>query len=149
MALGGLNFVALGTIEGNVWAGETKVALGLFIDERADERQRQALLTIFGGQAGGWPASFAAVVGEVRGVEYVPITIDVAGDLASWRVAIPQRVEAGAEALSGPTTPPGQRVQTTNPPDSEVGPGQVATWRRGGGGALPPGARSSACAGGA
>jgi hypothetical protein len=131
VALGGLNLVALGTFEGNVWDGETKVALGLFIDERADERQRQALLTILGGQAGGWPASFAEVVGEVRGVEYVPITIDVAGDLASWRVAIPQRVEAGAEALSGPTTPPGQRVQTINPPGSEVGPGQVATWGRG------------------
>ena len=33
-----------------------------------------------------------------------------------------------AEALSGPTTPPGQRVQTINPPGSEVGPGKVATW---------------------
>lgn len=33
-----------------------------------------------------------------------------------------------AEALSGPTTPPGQRVQTINPPGSEVGPGQIATW---------------------
>jgi hypothetical protein len=30
---------------------------------------------------------------------------------------------AKAEALSGPTTPPGKRVQTINPPGSEVGPG--------------------------
>ena len=31
--------------------------------------------------------------------------------------------------IEGPlTTPPGKRVQTLNPPGSEVGPGQVATW---------------------
>ena len=37
---------------------------------------------------------------------------------------------ARAEALTGPTTPEGQRVQLLNPPGSEVGPGQVATWGR-------------------
>src|SRR4029453_15689634 len=52
----GLNLIAIGAFEGNLWAGEAKVTLGLFIDERADEGQRQALQTIFGGQAGGWPA---------------------------------------------------------------------------------------------
>jgi hypothetical protein len=38
---------------------------------------------------------------------------------------------AKAEALTGPTTPLGKRVQTINPPGSEVGPGAagaVATW---------------------
>jgi hypothetical protein len=33
-----------------------------------------------------------------------------------------------SEALAGPMTPPGQRVQLLNAPGSEVGPGQVATW---------------------
>jgi hypothetical protein len=47
-----------------------------------------------------------------------------------WRVEIPGRVVGHATALSGPTTPPGKRVQTINPPGSEVGPGQVATWGR-------------------
>jgi hypothetical protein len=28
----------------------------------------------------------------------------------------------------GPMTPSGKRVQTINPPGSEVGPGTVATW---------------------
>jgi hypothetical protein len=36
--------------------------------------------------------------------------------------------EAMAEALTGPTTLPGQLVQTFNPPGSEVGPNAVATW---------------------
>ena len=102
--------------------------MGLFIDERADERQRAALQTVFAGQAGGWPASFAATIGEFRGVEFAPITFEVADDLAFWRAEIPGRVVGQAEALTGPTTPPGQRVQTLNPPGSEVGPGQIATW---------------------
>jgi hypothetical protein len=103
----------------------------MVIDERADERQRQALQMIFGGQAGGWPADFAETVEEIRGVEFVPIEFEVADDLAYWRATIPDKVEAAAEALTGPTTPPGERVQLHNPPGSEVGPsGTVATWGR-------------------
>jgi hypothetical protein len=92
--------------------------------------QRQALQMIFGGQAGGWPAQFATLVGEMRGVEFAPITFELADDLAFWRAEVPGRVQARAEALTGPTTPPGQRVQLLNPPGSEVGPGQTATWGR-------------------
>jgi hypothetical protein len=127
--LDGLNVIALGAFEGNVWAG-AKATMGIFIDERADERQREALQMIFGGQAGGWPGEFAQVIGEVRGIEYAPIEFEVAGDLASWRAAIPGKVAASAEALTGPTTRPGQRVQVHNPPGSEVGPGAVATQGR-------------------
>jgi hypothetical protein len=128
--LDGLNLLALTAFEGNVWAGEAKVRMGLFIDERADGRQREALQTIFAGQGGGWPASFAALVGEFRGVEFVPIAFEVSDDLAFWQAEIPGRAIGRAEALTGPTTPPGQRVQMINPPGSEVGPGQVATWGR-------------------
>jgi len=59
---------------------------------------------------------------------FVPIEIEVAGDLARWRANIPGKVDAQAEALTGPTTLPGQRIQTINPPGSEVGPNAVATW---------------------
>jgi hypothetical protein len=123
-----LNLLALRAFEGNLWAGETKAVMGLFTDERADEQQREALQAIFSGQAGGWPASFAAFIGEVRGVEFVPITFEVANDLAYWRAEVPGKAVGRAEALTGPTTPPGQRVRTLNPPGSEVGPGQVAAW---------------------
>jgi hypothetical protein len=128
--LNGLNVVGLGAFEGNVWAGEAKVTVGMFLDERADERQREALQMIFGGQAGGWPGEFANFIGEVRGIEYVPIEFEIADDLAFWRAEIPGKVDARAEALTGPTTPPGKRVQVHNPPGAEVGPGQVATWGR-------------------
>jgi hypothetical protein len=69
-------------------------------------------------------------LGEFRGVEFVPISFEIADDLAHWQAEIPGRVRGRAEALTGPTTPPGKRVQTINPPGSEVGPGQVATWGR-------------------
>jgi hypothetical protein len=125
-----LNVVALGVFEGNLWAGETKSTMGIYIDERADEPQREALQVIFGGQGGGWPAEFANVIGEMRGIEYVPIEFEIADDLAFWRAEIPGKVTARAEALDGPTTPPGKRVQVHNPPGAEVGPGQIATWGR-------------------
>ena len=126
--LDGLNVLAVASFSGNVWAGEASISLGLFIDERADEAQREALRLIFSGQAGGFMAGFAKSVGEVRGIEYVPINFEVADDLSFWKAEIPGSVTAFAEALGGPTTPKGKRVQLLNPPGSEVGPGQVATW---------------------
>lgn len=83
---------------------------------------------IFSGKAGGFMAEFAKFVGEVRGIEFVPIKFEVADDLSYWSAEIPGRVVARGDALTGPMTPPGKRVQTINPPGSEVGPGVVATW---------------------
>src|SRR5262245_22719674 len=127
VALDGLNVLALGYFKGNLWAG-AKAAMAIFIDQRADSTQRDALQIIFGGQAGGWPSQFAQNIAEMRGVEFAPIEFEIEGNLAHWRAAIPGKVEARAEALSGPTTLPGQRVQTINPPGSEVGPNAIATW---------------------
>ena len=127
VALDGLNVAALGYFKGNIWAG-AKASMAMFIDERTDAKQREALQTIFGGQAGGWPAGFAQNITEIRGVEFVPIEVEIARDLATWRAVIPGRAEAKVDALTGPTTPPGKRVQTVNAPGSEVGPGGVATW---------------------
>lgn len=130
VSLAGLNLLGLGQFEGNIWSGETKATMGLFMDERADQRQREALQMIWSGQAGGFPAVFAELIGEMRGIEYVPIEFEIAADLANWRAEIPGRVVARAEALTGPMTPPGKRVQTINAPGSETGPGTVATWGR-------------------
>jgi hypothetical protein len=123
-----LSAIAVAAFDGNVWAGKTTITIGFFIDERADTSQRDALRTVFSGQAGGFMANFARLFGEVRGIEYVPISFTVAEDLAYWRAEIPGKVKAAAEALTGPTTPPGKRVQMLNPPGSETGPGQIATW---------------------
>jgi hypothetical protein len=129
--LDNLNILTLGYFKGNIWAGETKISGAFFFDERADEKQREALNMIFSGKAGGFMAEFAKLLGEVKGMEYAPIKFEIADDLSYWSAEIPGKVVAKAEALTGPTTPPGKRVQTINPPGSEVGPGAagaVATW---------------------
>lgn len=123
-----LNVMALGSFKGNIWEGKTKVSMAIFIDERADEQQRESLQMIFGGRVGGWPGTFANFIGEVRGMEFARIDFHVDDDLASWRAEIPGRVLSGAEALGGPTTPPGKRVQVHNAGGAEVGPGAIATY---------------------
>ena len=83
---------------------------------------------IFSRKAGGFMAEFAKLL-EVRGIEYAPIKFEVA-DLSYWSAEIPGKVLAKAEALTGPMTPPGKRVQTVNPPGSKVGPGTIVTWEK-------------------
>ncbi len=75
--LDGLNVLILDYFKGNIWAGETKLDLALFFDERADEDQRKALNMIFTGKAGGFMRLFANIIGEVRGIEYAPIKFEV------------------------------------------------------------------------
>jgi hypothetical protein len=128
ISLEGLNVLTLADFRGNIWAGKTKANIAVFFDERANKEQRDALNMIFTGKAGGFMAEFAKLVGEVRGLEFAPIKFDIAEDLAYWSAEIPGKVIAKGEALTGPMTPAGKRVQTVNAPGSEVGPGTVATW---------------------
>ena len=127
VGLDDLSVAALAAFEGNVWAG-AKVDMAMFVDERADDRQREALQAIWSGQAGGWPAYFSELIGNVRGMEFARIEFEIDDDLGSWRVEIPGKLLGEAEALTGPTAPEGARVQVHNAPGAEVGPGQVATW---------------------
>jgi hypothetical protein len=128
-ALDGLNVLGIGSFTGNIWEDtNTKVTAALFFDEKANEQQRKAMQMIFSGKAGGFMAEFAKLIGEMRGQDFAPIKFEVADDLSYWSAEIPGKVLAKAEALTGPMTPPGKRVQTVNPPGSEVGPGVVATW---------------------
>jgi hypothetical protein len=126
--LDGLNFAAVARFIGNIWDEDTKADMGFFIDARADERQREAMQAIFGGQAGGWPGAFAAKLGQLLGMEPAEVEFQIADDLTSWSAQVPGRFTAAAEALSGPTSVPGKRTQVYDPPGSEVGPGSVATY---------------------
>jgi hypothetical protein len=51
-----LNVLGLSYFKCNIWAGETKVSIGLFFDEKANPQQRKALQMIFSGKAGGFMA---------------------------------------------------------------------------------------------
>ena len=49
--------------------------LGLFVDEEASDEQTEKLVQVFSGQLGGPMAGLAPLVGEVLGVERVPIEV--------------------------------------------------------------------------
>ena len=48
----------------------------VYLDDRASEKQAEALGAIFSGAAGGHPAALAAHIGEVMGVASAPVTFD-------------------------------------------------------------------------
>jgi hypothetical protein len=125
--LSGLNLVGVARFEGNIWDEDTRLDMGMILDERADDRQREALQTVFGGQAGGWPKLFAdTMLGNMLGMEVAPIELEIDDDLSSWRVSVGAKAEGTTELLTGPTSRPGERMAVLNPPGSEVGPGQGA-----------------------
>ncbi|WP_082961925.1 DUF1326 domain-containing protein [Mycobacterium sp. 852014-52144_SCH5372336] len=128
--LAGLNVVSLGEFTGNMWVGDPNAMMQLmfYIDANADAAQREALERIFTGKEGGWPAEFASLIADLRGIDFAPISFEAADDLAYWRAEIPGKVDVRVAALTGPTADPNRRVTTVNAPGAEVGPGQVATW---------------------
>lgn len=128
--LDGLGVVALGEFAGNMWIGDPDATMKamLYIDAAGDPAQRAALEEIFTGRAGGWPATFGALISDLREVRHAPVRFEAAEDLGHWRAEVPGAVRVGAKALTGPTADPSRRVQLVNAPGSEVGPGQTATW---------------------
>ncbi len=75
--LDGLNTVVVLRTPGVMGEGNASVAL--YLDERADKRQREALQAIFSGAAGGPMGALAPLVGEVLGAKVVPITFTKEG----------------------------------------------------------------------
>jgi hypothetical protein len=126
--LDGLNVAMVAAFKGNVWDKATDFYDAIFMDERADAAQRDALQLVFGGRAGGWPKRFGELVaGEHKGFAFAPIRFEIAPDLSWWRAEVPGYAVAAAEALRGPTSN-GKNPEVRNLPGSETGPGGVATW---------------------
>ncbi len=72
VTLNDLNVVVMGRAPGPMGAGNWSVAL--YIDERGNQLQRDALQAIFSGAAGGVMAGFAPLISQVLGVKHVPIS---------------------------------------------------------------------------
>jgi hypothetical protein len=122
LALDGLNVALLVDSSGNMLESKWKVAA--YIDEKASEAQKSALLTIFSGQAGGHPAVLASFVGEFLGTKTVPMNYQGSGRNRS--LAIPGIVDAELEALEGQD---GKPITIENHPLC-VAPGEPATVAR-------------------
>jgi hypothetical protein len=97
VGLDGLGFIVLGytpeaMIKGN-WS------IGLLMDERATEPQRDAITAIASGSAGGPMAAVGGLVGKFLGAESAPIVFDRNG--VKWSVKASGFVEMAAEGAKG------------------------------------------------
>ncbi|MBA1145906.1 DUF1326 domain-containing protein [Ectothiorhodospiraceae bacterium WFHF3C12] len=90
--------VAMGVFTpGNMSHGDWKAAL--YIDDRADAQQQDALAKIFGGQAGGHPATMGQLVSDVAGVKAAPIQWESNGRKVHIRIG--DVGEADTEPVEG------------------------------------------------
>jgi hypothetical protein len=99
----------------------TKWKAALYLDGKASEAQKNALMQIFTGQAGGHPAVLVSFVGEVLGAKSVGIDYHANGKRRSLTIA--DVVEAEIEAISGA----GGADVTINGHPLAVAPGYAAT----------------------
>ena len=103
---------------------EVKWTAAVYLDDKADEAQKDALLTIFSGQAGGHPSLLAAHIGNILGVKSAAIEYHAQGKRRSMRVG--DVAEAEIEAIEGQG---GAEVTVTNHPLCVV-PGYPAVSAR-------------------
>jgi hypothetical protein len=95
--LDGLNAVLAAHSPGHML--ETKWKVALYLDERANKDQQDALTKIFSGQAGGHLAGLAPLIGEVLGIKAASIEYRAEGKLRSLRLG--DVADAEIEGLPG------------------------------------------------
>lgn len=116
--LDGLNAALFAHAPGHMLQTKWKVAL--YIDEKADASQQDALTKIFSGAAGGHLAAMGPLVGEVLGVRRA--AIDYRADGKHRSLVIPHLAAMEIEALAGQG---GEEVTLSNVPFTVV-PGYPA-----------------------
>ena len=98
----GLTIALSAHVPGNILKGNWRALV--YVDEQATPAQQDALLSVFTGKLGGPIADLAALIGEVVGVERVPITFTI--QQGKGTLVIGQRVQAELVPLTGPTGEP-------------------------------------------
>lgn len=93
--MAGLNAVMVSRSPGNFWKGGWQAAM--YLDEKAKDKQRQALETVLGGKAGGVPQVLAGMISSMWGSKYVKITFDV----KKRYVSVPRVVESSLDPNVG------------------------------------------------
>jgi hypothetical protein len=95
---------------------EGQGTLVVFVDERANAPQREALLAIASGQVGGMPFELlAALVSHPLPPRFVPFQFDITGK--DSRVTIGEAVSIALEPIKNPVTgnPEGIRIERDTP----------------------------------
>jgi hypothetical protein len=101
LSLDGLNFAVLGYTPGPMGAGNWSV--GVVVDDRGDQAQRDALVAIASGQAGGPMAAVAPLLDKFLGVETRSIQYDRNGMRRS--VSIPGLLDQAIEGVPSASRP--------------------------------------------
>ncbi|MCH8108129.1 MAG: DUF1326 domain-containing protein [Chloroflexi bacterium] len=125
--VGGLTFAGVMDIPGNVLAGNWRAMV--YIDDKSTPQQEEALLNLFTGKLGGPVADLVKLIGEVVGVERVPITFDLDGVAGS--VKIGNAAEAEIVAYKGATGKESALYDTvfSTIPGSPAYVGKATTYR--------------------
>ncbi len=97
VSLDGLNVALAVHSPGHM--AEVKWKAAVYLDDKVDDRQRDALTQIFGGHAGGHPAMLASHVGEIVGLASAPMEFTVNGKQRGLRIG--SVAEVAIEAIEG------------------------------------------------
>jgi hypothetical protein len=108
VSLDGLTVALMARTPGRMADGNWSVAV--YLDERADESQRQALQAIFTGAAGGPIATLAPFISQVLGIKTAPITYRKNGKNRS--LEIPGTAQLAVHAA--PSLVPDQEIWASN-----------------------------------
>jgi len=95
----GLTLAVMAHIPGNVLKGNWRVVV--YVDAKATAQQQEALLNVWTGKLGGPVADLAQLIGEVVGVEQVPITFKIEGGKGTLQIG--QAIQAEMAPLQGAT----------------------------------------------
>jgi hypothetical protein len=96
--LDGLAFIVL--IHSPKAMGEGNLTVGLIIDQRATDKQAEAISAIATGAAGGPMAALGPLVGRVAGVEKRPIRFDIDGTKRAVKAG--ELIDQACEGVPGP-----------------------------------------------
>lgn len=115
--LDGLGFIVLGWTPEAMGKGKWKV--GLVADDRASAEQRDAILAIASGSAGGPMAALSGLIESFLGVESAPIRFNRNG--ATWAVQAAGLVDMAASPAMGmnPANPEPLHLDNTGHPASD------------------------------
>lgn len=82
---------------------EGNITVGLIVDDRATDKQAEAIGAIATGSAGGPMAALAPLVGRIAGVEKRPISFEIDGLKRAVRAG--ELVDQACEGVPGPARP--------------------------------------------
>jgi hypothetical protein len=99
--LDGLSFIVL--MHSPKAMAEGNITVGLIVDERASDKQVEAISAIATGAAGGPMAALGPLVGKVAGVEKQPIRFEADG--MNFSVKAGNLIDQALEGVPGPARP--------------------------------------------